>query len=346
MVRMLNRYRTELGVAALPSELEATARRNDPAAAGGHGHGRRSRRRRSTASTLAFDVDVRNLTGHKFPTGYPSRRTWLHVTVRDGQDASVFESGAIDATARSRQRQRRRCRTASSRTTSEITAARPGADLRADPRRSHRCADDRTADGDAVPQGQPPAAARLRQGRRRRPRSASTATRAGDADFAGGGDRVALPRCRCIRRRAVLASRSSCAISRSATAGRTTSSATTRPSRSGSSRYYNAMSAASSVVVATARTLAVRPTPGRPTRFISRIDLPWPHCIRKSCTSRSCSPSSASRSAWCRCSADRRLPSPAAATLLLLAAVSSVVSVRSGTAAHGRWSARPARGRR
>ena len=36
-----------------------------------------------SGSTLAFDVRVRNLTGHKFPTGYPARRTWLHVMVRD-----------------------------------------------------------------------------------------------------------------------------------------------------------------------------------------------------------------------------------------------------------------------
>ena len=48
-------------------------------------------------STLSFDVDVTNLTGHKLPTAYPSRRTWLHVTVRDNTDAVVFESGKPDA---------------------------------------------------------------------------------------------------------------------------------------------------------------------------------------------------------------------------------------------------------
>jgi hypothetical protein len=96
MVRMLNRYRTELGVTALPSELEATARATV------------QQLQRETAMLslsrlemdgrhLAFQVEVRNLTGHKFPTGYPSRRAWLHVSVRRG-DTTVFESGALDAT--------------------------------------------------------------------------------------------------------------------------------------------------------------------------------------------------------------------------------------------------------
>ena len=38
--------------------------------------------------TLVVTVRVENQTGHKLPTGYPSRRMWLHVT------AGAFESGA------------------------------------------------------------------------------------------------------------------------------------------------------------------------------------------------------------------------------------------------------------
>jgi hypothetical protein len=44
------------------------------------------------AGELRFVVRVDNLTGHKFPTGYPARRAWLHLQVRAG-DLVVFDSG-------------------------------------------------------------------------------------------------------------------------------------------------------------------------------------------------------------------------------------------------------------
>jgi hypothetical protein len=46
---------------------------------------------------LNFTVRLINFSGHKFPSGYPSRRAWLHVTVSDTSGAAVFESGAIDS---------------------------------------------------------------------------------------------------------------------------------------------------------------------------------------------------------------------------------------------------------
>ncbi len=96
MQRMLNRYRDALDVAALPHELAAAAdgtlrylaseaariRIDDVQVEG---------------ERLRADVSVENLGGHKLPTAYPSRRAWLHVTVRDAAGAAVFESGALKA---------------------------------------------------------------------------------------------------------------------------------------------------------------------------------------------------------------------------------------------------------
>jgi hypothetical protein len=46
---------------------------------------------------LLEEITVENLGGHKFPTAYPARRTWLHVTVRDRDQRVIFESGALNA---------------------------------------------------------------------------------------------------------------------------------------------------------------------------------------------------------------------------------------------------------
>lgn len=46
--------------------------------------------------SLTFDVKTTSLVGHKFPSGFPSRRVWLHVTVTDAAGTIVFESGAYE----------------------------------------------------------------------------------------------------------------------------------------------------------------------------------------------------------------------------------------------------------
>ncbi|NNJ96248.1 MAG: cadherin-like domain-containing protein [Gammaproteobacteria bacterium] len=46
---------------------------------------------------LNFDVEVTNDTGHKMPSSYPSRRAWLHVTVKNSSGNVIFESGKPDA---------------------------------------------------------------------------------------------------------------------------------------------------------------------------------------------------------------------------------------------------------
>ena len=91
MVNLLETYAGVLGVTAEPTHLQAT-------------FGRTLTQLREKTATIAAEgslsnkfltltVDVTNLAGHKFPSGLPSRRAWLHVTVADGGGNIVFESG-------------------------------------------------------------------------------------------------------------------------------------------------------------------------------------------------------------------------------------------------------------
>jgi hypothetical protein len=94
--RMLDRYRDELGVVATAGEMEASIRATIANRQTSTAELSIERAER-TGARLVADMRVRNLTGHKLPTGYPSRRVWLHVTVRDRDGRTVFESGALSA---------------------------------------------------------------------------------------------------------------------------------------------------------------------------------------------------------------------------------------------------------
>jgi len=95
MQRLLNRNRKDLALTALPAELDSAVDRTIAYL-------------QKDSAKIAIpimevrngrvdaEITVENLGGHKLPTAYPSRRVWLHVTVRDRNGKDVFESGALN----------------------------------------------------------------------------------------------------------------------------------------------------------------------------------------------------------------------------------------------------------
>ena len=94
MLGMLNKYRGELGVTALPQELHAAARSAEEYL-GSQTAQLTIESARVRGSVLEADVGIVSWAGHKLPTAYPSRRVWLHFTVTDGDGAVLFQSGAL-----------------------------------------------------------------------------------------------------------------------------------------------------------------------------------------------------------------------------------------------------------
>jgi hypothetical protein len=94
--RMLNRFRGDLSVQAQPQEMDAAVKRTIA-------HLQSETARVSIADVnvrnqrLEAVIQVQNLGGHKLPTAYPSRRAWLHVTLRDRTGRVVFDSGSLNA---------------------------------------------------------------------------------------------------------------------------------------------------------------------------------------------------------------------------------------------------------
>jgi len=100
LIDMLRLNATELGVTASAAALQriAGATRSQLA----HTTARLTLLDvKRTDGRLEFDVRVENLTGHKLPSGYPSRRMWLDVEIRSGSK-TLFESGDFDAQGRLR----------------------------------------------------------------------------------------------------------------------------------------------------------------------------------------------------------------------------------------------------
>lgn len=94
MLRMLSDHREDLSVTALPQELSTNAQSTVDFL---QSQSARVSIRNIEAGEgkIHVDVLVENLTGHKLPTAYPSRRAWLHIVIRDRGGRTVFESGEL-----------------------------------------------------------------------------------------------------------------------------------------------------------------------------------------------------------------------------------------------------------
>jgi hypothetical protein len=92
--RTMEKYGKELGAAAQPEQFQQATKDaieflQSQSARVTLGEIQRQ------GDTLRTTVTVHNLTGHKLPTAYPSRRAWLHFVVRDAGGKAVFESGKL-----------------------------------------------------------------------------------------------------------------------------------------------------------------------------------------------------------------------------------------------------------
>ena len=95
MESMLDAHRDELGVTAQSAELAAAAASSTAFLQSQSAHvtldGIKAAR-----GELSFAVHVENLTGHKLPTAFPSRRAWQHVVVSAPYGQVIFESGKLN----------------------------------------------------------------------------------------------------------------------------------------------------------------------------------------------------------------------------------------------------------
>jgi len=96
MLKILKDHIEELAVTASTEQLEATLARllnqlqNQSA-------GLSFTNTELADDKLTVELKIDNYAGHKFPTGFPSRRSWIQFSITDASGAVVFESGTPNA---------------------------------------------------------------------------------------------------------------------------------------------------------------------------------------------------------------------------------------------------------
>ncbi|MBN1308657.1 MAG: hypothetical protein JXA18_12105 [Chitinispirillaceae bacterium] len=97
MLQMLSKNSSVLGLSALPAELNTAADASSALLADSSANVAVDTTAISVENdTVSCAVIIDNLTGHKLPTAYPSRRVWIHLSATDGRRNVVFESGRLN----------------------------------------------------------------------------------------------------------------------------------------------------------------------------------------------------------------------------------------------------------
>ena len=95
MLKMLDMFGDELGVTASSEHFGQTIERTVDQLQSDTATLELDNARR-VGQRVSAETVITTLAGHKFPTGFPSRRTWLHITLADGTGNLIFESGGVN----------------------------------------------------------------------------------------------------------------------------------------------------------------------------------------------------------------------------------------------------------
>ena len=96
MLRLLKEHREQLGIPATDVQFDSTIARTLRNLHNSVGLDLVLTER--TNDTASLEARLINLVGHKFPSGYPSRRAFIRVFALDAEGDTLFESGAWDGT--------------------------------------------------------------------------------------------------------------------------------------------------------------------------------------------------------------------------------------------------------
>ena len=94
MLKLMQQFGTELGVTASSTHFDSTISRTLRLLQTHTATLDIQANWSAISDTLEIEVEVENLSGHKFPTAYPSRRAWLELCIENSVGDTVFHSGA------------------------------------------------------------------------------------------------------------------------------------------------------------------------------------------------------------------------------------------------------------